>query len=413
MPITDLASCASRQYSEKGEDFFATKFDGARGAFAIFDSHGGKRAGELCAAEMVDQLISLPETEASGRAFPEKQLVDTFWEMDRRLGREGIYSGTTASVLLVSSETTDKTLSCVVAWVGDSTALAVSMKDPCATSPPLWQTANHTPKNTEETRRCVTEWEVRREVQVLREEKRNEACEVNVVQLHVGDSLSSDWSDSFAMLKDNNPSFYASKRAPTPAEVEAAVEAAGLDVSDAEKELLVRALGREKRIEAPERRRSFTSGRESTRSNTKVLARGSANGYGPTVLAGGDHGKVSTCVTRSIGDWDGARAMIPQPELHRFGVANDDFVRVIIASDGVWDFVTPSEAGAFARRAKTADAAARTIADRAKARSLQKLNKLKDDTTCLVVDLNPSQLDVQPPAKGSSEGGAAGCCAVS
>lgn len=30
--------------------------------------------------------------------------------------------------------------------------------------------------------------------------------------------------------------------------------------------------------------------------------------------------EVSTCVTRSLGDWDGARAMIPQPDLEQFQV---------------------------------------------------------------------------------------------
>lgn len=187
------------------------------------------------------------------------------------------------------------------------------------------------------------------------------------------------------------------------------MDASGLEVTDEEKALLVRALGREKRIEAPERRASFALGRESTRSNTKVIARASVEGMGPTVLAGGDSGKVSTCVTRSIGDWDGARAMIPQPEIATFRVGEAEHVRVVIASDGVWDFMTPEEAAALARRAPTVKAAACAIADKAKLRSLNKLNALKDDTTCLVVDLNPSQRAFAPPEPAA---GAAGCCAI-
>lgn len=99
------------------------------------------------------------------------------------------------------------------------------------------------------------------------------------------------------------------------------------------------------------------------RSNTSVITRGAlmqATGAssgtsvlakaGPKVLAGGDHGQVSTCVTRSIGDWDGSRAMIPQPELLRFEVQPSEHVRCVMCSDGVWDFLTLDEAASCARR---------------------------------------------------------------
>ena len=413
MPLSELVSYASRQHSQKGEDFYATKVTGEHGVMGVFDSHGGKEAGSLCAAELVEQLTLLPAAanECGHFAFPEDAVVDTFWAMDHRLGREGIYSGSTASVLLVSQTGNDEPgLACTIAWVGDSTAVAVSMADPCRSPPPLWQTANHTPANAEESKRCVVEWEVRREVQMLREAQREETCGTNLVQLEVGDPLSSDWSDSFVILKEpERESFYARKRAPTAVEVAAAVNASGLNVTEEDKALLVRALGREKRIEAPERRASFALGRESTRSNTKVIARGNAD-FGPKVLAGGDSGKVSTCVTRSIGDWDGARAMIPQPEISRFAVGPEEHVRVVIASDGVWDFLSPDEAAGLARRASTVNVAACAIADKARARSMQRLNALKDDTTCLVVDLNPSRRAVLPPEPVA--GGIGGCCAI-
>lgn len=102
--------------------------------------------------------------------------------------------------------------------------------------------------------------------------------------------------------------------------------------------------------------------------------------------------------------------MIPQPEVLRFEVRHGQHVRVVICSDGVWDLVTLSEAAALARRAPSAHDAARRIADKARTRSLSKFDRLKDDTTCVVVDLNPSRQPVSPPDGGAGPGG---CCAVS
>ena len=53
---------------------------------------------------------------------------------------------------------------------------------------------------------------------------------------------------------------------------------------------------------------------------------------------------VSTAVTRSIGDWDAARTLIPQPDLYRFEVGASEHERVVLASDGVWDFVSAAQA---------------------------------------------------------------------
>ena len=130
------------------------------------------------------------------------------------------------------------------------------------------------------------------------------------------------------------------------------------------------------------------------------------------MLAGGEDGKVSTCVTRSIGDWDGSRAMIPQPELRRFEVSGEEHVRVVLCSDGVWDFVTVEEAAAVARRARTCDDATRLIVQKAYNRSMRKLERLKDDTTCVVVDLNPSGRPFGKPDLGGGGAGDGGCCAL-
>ena len=107
----------------------------------------------------------------------------------------------------------------------------------------------------------------------------------------------------------------------------------------------------------------------SRRWNSSIIKRVSENDpsvHGPTVLAGGSshngskHGVVNVCVTRSIGDWDGARAMIPQPDVLTFEVQPSSHMRVIICSDGVWDMMTLEEACKITRRASTAKAAAQS-----------------------------------------------------
>ena len=65
-------------------------------------------------------------------------------------------------------------------------------------------------------------------------------------------------------------------------------------------------------------------------------------------------------------------------------------MRTVIASDGVWDFLSLEEGARIARKAASAQQAAHAIVDLTYKRSMRRLGRLKDDTTCVVVDLNPS-----------------------
>ena len=60
-------------------------------------------------------------------------------------------------------------------------------------------------------------------------------------------------------------------------------------------------------------------------------------------LFGGRLG-ASTAMTRSIGDRNAARCCIAEPEIVTTLVPADEPARVIIASDGLWDAVSNSEA---------------------------------------------------------------------
>ena len=208
-------------------------------------------------------------------------------------------------------------------------------------------------------------------------------------------------------------SFYAVKRAPTTHEVEDALRRLGIQQDAEQVRVLIRALGREKRIEAPERRRSLLAGSpmKLERQNSRVLERVSvldSSVHGPLVIHGGVRAEVTTMMTRSIGDWDGSRAMIPHPDLSRFEVEAGQWQRVILASDGLWDFVTPEEAVKIARREKSPEGAAQRLVAQAYRRSNQKVGYMKDDTTCICIDLNPSQLPFSPPTVGMETG----CCSM-
>ena len=52
------------------------------------------------------------------------------------------------------------------------------------------------------------------------------------------------------------------------------------------------------------------------------------------------------------------RLQVPHPELQHFQVGPGAFQRVVLASDGVWDFVSEAEAACAVRNARTAQAAA-------------------------------------------------------
>merc|ERR1719473_457374 len=91
--------------------------------------------------------------------------------------------------------------------------------------------------------------------------------------------------------------------------------------------------------------------------------------------------------------------MIPEPEFKPFRVGGADHLRVIIASDGVWDFVTPEKAAAVVRAAASPQKAADALVAKAVAASKSRLNRLKDDCTCVVVEVNPQRQPFSPPPK--------------
>jgi len=108
---------------------------------------------------------------------------------------------------------------------------------------------------------------------------------------------------------------------------------------------------------------------------------------------------ASTTVTRSIGDWDAARCVLPEPELATWTLPSDLFFeRVVLATDGLWDVLTDARAvQRIVFRHDDPQAVADALMEAARAASIKKFQTPhKDDTTVVVVDLK-SLHDVSRP----------------
>uniref|UniRef100_A0A1J3HLW2 protein-serine/threonine phosphatase n=1 Tax=Noccaea caerulescens TaxID=107243 RepID=A0A1J3HLW2_NOCCA len=89
------------------------------------------------------------------------------------------------------------------------------------------------------------------------------------------------------------------------------------------------------------------------------------------------------CLSRSIGDTDVGEFIVPIPHVKQVKLS-DAGGRLIIASDGIWDILS-SDVAAKACRGLSAELAAKLVVKEA-----LRTKGLKDDTTCIVVDIVPS-----------------------
>uniref|UniRef100_A0A6M2F122 protein-serine/threonine phosphatase n=1 Tax=Populus davidiana TaxID=266767 RepID=A0A6M2F122_9ROSI len=96
------------------------------------------------------------------------------------------------------------------------------------------------------------------------------------------------------------------------------------------------------------------------------------------------------CLSRSIGDMDVGEFIVPVPFVKQVKLSNAGG-RLIIASDGIWDALS-SEMAAKSCHGLPAELAARQVVKEA-----LRTRGLKDDTTCVVVDIIPPDNSIQPP----------------
>ncbi|WOK93017.1 putative protein phosphatase 2C 3 [Canna indica] len=97
------------------------------------------------------------------------------------------------------------------------------------------------------------------------------------------------------------------------------------------------------------------------------------------------------CLSRSIGDMDVGEFIVPVPYVKQVKLPNAGG-RLIIASDGIWDALT-SEMAANSCRGLPAELAARQVVQEA-----LRMRGLKDDTTCIVIDVTQADRSEPSPA---------------
>ncbi|KAF8727660.1 hypothetical protein HU200_018890 [Digitaria exilis] len=97
------------------------------------------------------------------------------------------------------------------------------------------------------------------------------------------------------------------------------------------------------------------------------------------------------CLSRSIGDIDVGEFIVPVPYVKQVKLSNAGG-RLIIASDGIWDALS-SEGAAKSCRGLPAELAAKQVVKEA-----LRTRGLKDDTTCIVVDIIPPGQTMRPPS---------------
>lgn len=105
------------------------------------------------------------------------------------------------------------------------------------------------------------------------------------------------------------------------------------------------------------------------------------------------------CLSRSIGDMDVGEFIVPVPHVKQIKLSSAGG-RLVISSDGVWDALS-TEVVLNCCRGMTPEAAAAQIVKEAVG-----LKGLRDDTTCIVVDLLPPEKSTppQPQPKKQTKG---------
>ncbi|XBH56025.1 hypothetical protein VPH35_077956 [Triticum aestivum] len=103
------------------------------------------------------------------------------------------------------------------------------------------------------------------------------------------------------------------------------------------------------------------------------------------------------CLSRSIGDTDVGEYIVPVPHVKQVKLSNAGG-RLVIASDGVWDALRFQEALNYTRGLPAEAAANRIVKEAVSSKGL------RDDTTCIVVDILPPE-KLSPPLKRHGKGG--------
>ena len=372
-----ITSGVAARASKKDEDFFAR----GDGIFGVFDGHGGAGLSKALATELPMRLKSA-----------EDDIVGTYYAVDADLGAQYPTQGSTASVVKVDRNEV------VLSWVGDSKILEVCLM----TKKLMYETPIHHVTNPSEIARIDVQSRSRKRktLKKVAKEANYDPAEIRQSEVFTGTI------DAILMQEPQSPGVIWTK---STKHLQAAVRAQSrAKVIDT----LSRAFEYEHRVEAAFGEQSddddFTEEEEKTqqrrmkRQQTTISHRRRQGSIGPVVVQTNwkeksvIHNGASTSVTRSIGDWDSSRTLVPHPDVEVRKLGGVAWRRYVIATDGLWDVITskaakdvvlhldhPQDAAdallRFAQR-KYTKAAANNPA-------FQNMNVFKDDTTVVVVDV--------------------------
>lgn len=402
----------SQKHTSKAEDLAVTVAGPVSAAFAVYDGHGGLQAAQTCVNSLTPKLLALSSLD------DDEAIIDAFWDVDAELGVRKIFDGTTATVLLVANGEDDddtvgessssslhctaRPLRCVLAHVGDSSAIRLNMHSANSSELLISETTQHLASSVDEQKRIKHLWATRRALwgkeAVKKNVRRSSSAEELMITDKDTDGLRS--IDESLVLDEQTrpqrlekmPSIYGSLPGNTPymhPTLAAVSEAAIASVEDGQElspeylRVLWRAFRRETAINA-HARKAF-----GVRMESGIQRRGHARGPFAisTTLPNGQMG-ANTCVSRSIGDWDAARSVLPHPDIEHFKVPAGEFHRVVIASDGVWDHMTAEEVAKIARTTRRRTRVPQAVLSVVLDRSRRKFGQLSDDSTVVCIDLD-------------------------
>lgn len=430
--------------SKKGEDAPSVKPQSSASsiaAYAIFDGHGGKPFAHTCAHlteagidhgsqyDVLDKLIA-----AGGGLLPSDAAVDEiFWNTDAEVGKllatleQPNMGGCTAQILMVLPSAGGG-MQLLQAWVGDSTALTVDMRS----GKVLHDTFNHNPDMGDEAvpllhMAAVNKACRRRQKKERKKESKKQAKEAMKAAKKAAaaageggggdgaagaadDADEEEGDDENDGDGDDDEDDKKKDDYPCPPDAlirEVLTEMQHPDTSDGHISSLRRAFERERTIcgylpgSGKYRRNCFIYRRPREKDENMPM----------TVHTTEDpfRGKhADMMMTRSLGDWKHVAWILPTPQVERHYMRATQHWRVVIASDGLWDVVSHERCAELTRESATCQEAAEALVEEAKKVYLgeRALELPGDDTTVLVVELNPSNKSYTQPGSG---GGGAGC----
>jgi len=378
--VPTITFAKANRESKKGEDAACTLLpgDGAPACFAIFDGHSGKTFANRCAELVCQRLME------KGPPFLPETIKDLLWAVDEEVGKNEVADGATAQILCIE-QVGDK-LKGTMAWCGDSSAVV------CDTSADMgavyFATASHTAGPDHQGGGSWQSEKGRLEFYraVRKKLDHNKESEHDTLK---DDTTKEMIQEALTRVEQENK------------------DKLGKPIDDEEIEILYRAFRRGKIIAATfpdgakNRKKVYVRQRDKEHDANQVWVVATAEDRA-------DPGYSDLQMTRSMGDWKAADLVLPNAQIHTFEVPADGIYRVTLASDGLWDVCSFSESCKKMKNADSVKTCAKKLLRIAEMEYIENRGHelMDDDTTIIVVELNPAGVKYTAPPAG-------GCCAIS